>query len=204
MQIIKYELNKKNMYNVFLSNGEVITLCEKVITENELLFKKDIDKELYNKLINDNNIYVYTDMCIKYIAIRLRSIKEIKDYLLKKNIDINYIDRVIDKLIKLNYLDDDRFTNAYIKDKLMFTNCGDFKIKMELNKLGVEENIINKYVSNIDDNIIYDRIRKTIDKDIRTNKKYSGIRLKNKIYNHLVSQGYSKDKILFIINEYEF
>ena len=44
MHIEKYELKNKNKYNVYLSNGEVITLDERVITENELLLKKEIDK----------------------------------------------------------------------------------------------------------------------------------------------------------------
>ena len=54
MKIEKYELNKKNNYNVYLSNGEVLELNEYVITQNELLIKKEIDKELYNKLQKDN------------------------------------------------------------------------------------------------------------------------------------------------------
>ena len=44
MKIEKYELTKKNIYNVYLSNGEVLELNGKVITDNELLIKKDIDK----------------------------------------------------------------------------------------------------------------------------------------------------------------
>ena len=47
-------------------------------------------------------------------------------------------------------------------------------------------------------------INKIIDKDISTNKKYSGIKLKNKIYNHLLTLGYSKEKVISIINNYNF
>ena len=46
MKIEKYELTKKNIYNVYLSNGEALELNGKVITDNELLIKKDIDNEL--------------------------------------------------------------------------------------------------------------------------------------------------------------
>ena len=45
------------------------------------------------------------------------------------------------------------------------------------------------------------KIRK---KDIRINKKYNGIKLKNKVYNHLLTLGYSKEKVITIINNYEF
>ena len=204
MKIEKYELTKKNIYNVYLSNGEVLELNGKVITDNELLIKKDIDNELYAKLKRDNTICISVDTSVKYIDRRLRSINELRDYLKNKEEDTIIIEEVIDKLIDYKYLDDDRFTKAFIKDKLNFTNWGDYKIKNELKRLGVNEEIIYNNISNIDDNIYYERINKIIDKDISTNKKYSGIKLKNKIYNHLLTLGYSKEKVISIINNYNF
>lgn len=204
MKIEKYELTKKNIYNVYLSNGEVLELNGKVITDNELLIKKDIDNELYDKLKRDNTICMLMDTSVKYIDRRLRSINELRDYLKNKEEDTIIIEEVIDKLIDYKYLDDDRFTKAFIKDKLNFTNWGDYKIKNELKRLGVNEEIIYNNISNIDDNIFYERINKIIDKDISINKKYSGIKLKNKIYNHLLTLGYSKEKVISIINNYNF
>lgn len=204
MKIEKYELTKKNIYNVYLSNGEVLELNGKVITDNELLIKKDIDNELYDKLKRDNTICMLMDTSVKYIDRRLRSINELRDYLKNKEEDTIIIEEVIDKLIDYKYLDDDRFTKAFIKDKLNFTNWGDYKIKNELKRLGVNEEIIYNNMTSIDDNIYYGRINKIIDKDISTNKKYSGIKLKNKIYNHLLTLGYSKEKVISIINNYNF
>ena len=204
MKIEKYELTKKNIYNVYLSNGEVLELNGKVITDNELLIKKDIDNELYDKLKRDNTICILVDTSVKYIDRRLRSINELRDYLKNKEEDTIIIEEVIDKLIDYKYLDDDRFTKAFIKDKLNFTNWGDYKIKNELKRLCVNEEIIYNNISNIDDNIYYERINKIIDKDISINKKYSGIKLKNKIYNHLLTLGYSKEKVISIINNYNF
>ena len=204
MKIEKYELTKKNKYNIFLSSGEVITLDERVITDNELLLKKELDKQLYDKVIKENKIYDLIDIAIKYISIRLRSVKELKDYLKKKDENIELIDIAVGKLIKLGYLDDDKFTKAFIKDKLNFSSMGDYKIKMELQRLGVSYDIIEENISLIDENLLEEKIKKYIEKDIRTNKKYNGIILKNKIYNHLVSAGYSKDKVVLILNNYNF
>lgn len=204
MQIVKYEFTKKNKYNVYLSNGEVLNLQEQVITENELLLKKEMSQELYNKLVRDNKIYELMEMAVKYISIRLRSIKEIKDYLLKKGGSNNEVEDAVQKLIESGYLDDDRFTKAFIKDKLKFTTIGDYKIKMQLNKLGVSTSIIEDNMNKIDEHIIEEKIKKIIEKDKKTNKKYSGQILKNKIYNHLLNQGYSQEKVITIINTYDF
>ena len=204
MQIVKYEFTKKNKYNVYLSNGEVLNLQEQVITENELLLKKEMSQELYNKLVRDNKIYELMEMAVKYISIRLRSIKEIKDYLLKKGGSNNEVEDAVQKLIESGYLDDDRFTKAFIKDKLKFTTIGDHKIKMQLNNLGVSSSIIEDNMDKIDNNIIEEKIKKIIEKDKKRNKKYTGQILKNKIYNHLLNQGYSQDKVITIINTYDF
>lgn len=204
MQIVKYEFTKKNKYNVYLSNGEVLNLQEQVITENELLLKKEMSQELYNKLVRDNKIYELMEMAVKHISIRLRSIKEVKDYLLKKGGSNNEVEDAVQKLIESGYLDDDRFTKAFIKDKLKFTTIGDYKIKMQLNKLGVSTSIIEDNMNKIDEHIIEEKIKKIIEKDKKTNKKYSGQILKNKIYNHLLNQGYSQEKVITIINTYDF
>ena len=204
MEIVKYELMKKNIYNVYLSNGEVLELDESVITNYELLLKKRIDNDLYDKLKRDNKICILVNASIKYINVRLRSIKEIKDYLLKKEDDTDLIDEVISRLIKMGYLDDRRFTEAYIKDKLNFTSWGDYKIINELNKLGISSLDIEDNTDLLNDDILNERMRKIIDKDIRTNKKYSGLKLKNKIYNHLLTSGYSKEKVISLINSYDF
>ena len=204
MNIVKYELTKKNKYNVYLSNGEVITLDERTITENELLLKKEIDRELYDKVIRESKIYELMDIAIKYISVRLRSIKEIKEYLKKKDGEEDLIDTAVTKLIKLGYLDDDRFAKAFIKDKLNFTSMGDYKIKMELERLGVSYEIIENNISLIDESILEEKIKKQIEKDIRTNKKHTGQMLKNKIYTHLVSSGFSKEKVIRVLNNYNF
>lgn len=204
MKIEKYEFVKNNYYNIYLSNGEVITLNEKVITKNELLLKKELTTELYDKLIYENSVCEAENAGIKYISIRLRSIKEVRDYLYKKKYLANVIDSAIYNLLNNGYLDDNRFAKAFIKDKLSFTNKGDYKIRMELSQYGVDSNIIEKNMAMIDDDVIVNKIRKIIDKDISNNKKYHGQELKNKIYNHLITQGYSKEKVIEIINLYDF
>ena len=204
MNVEKYELTKKNKYNVYLSNGEILTLDARVITSNELLLKKELNRESYDKVISENKIYEMMDIAIKYISVRMRSIKEIKDYLSKKYEEVELSEKAIDKLINLGYLDDKKFTKAFIKDKIKFTSMGDYKIKLELERLGVSQDIIEENISIIDEQELEDKMKKQIDKMLKTNKKYEGNLLKNKIYTHLVSAGFTKEKVIRILNTYDF
>jgi len=200
MKIIKYEKKADNKYQIYLENDKKITLHEDVILKNKLLFKKYIDTSLLETLLHENDNYDIYNKCVKYISVRLRSINEIKEYMQRKNIDSNLIEETIDKLIKNNLLNDERFTKAFIKDKLNFTTMGPYRIELELKKHHIDNSIINKYIHEIDYNFLEEKINKQINKLIKSGKNKPN--LKTKIYNNLLQHGYSSEMILNNLNKY--
>ena len=202
MKIIKYEKKGNNTYKIYLENNQTINVYEDVILKNNLLYKKELDQTLLEKISNDNLYEDIYNKCVKYISIRLRSIQEIKEYLRKKEIDESLIEYTIDKLLKNNLLNDELFTKAFINDKLNFTTMGPYRIEQELKKHKIDPNIIFEKLYNIDQDIIDNKINKQIIKLIKTNKKKQNIR--NKIYMNLLSLGYSNEMILRNINNYDF
>lgn len=132
MKIIKYEKKGNNTYKIYLENGETINVYEDVILKNNLLYKKEIDYALLEKISEDNNYEDIYNKCVKYISIRLRSSYEIKEYLKRKDIPDELIDITISKLIKNNLLNEETFTKAFINDKLNFTTMGPYRIEQEL------------------------------------------------------------------------
>lgn len=204
MKIEKYKKIKDDKYRITLDNGTIIDVYEDVIIKNNLLYKKEIDIDLLNQIENDNEYQKVYDIALKYIAVRLRSINEIKVYLKKKNISLDIIEDVVEKLIKKNFLNDDNFTKAFIQDKLSFTSMGKYKLINELNILKVDNDIIDKYINDISDDVWCERINKLINKYLKSKHKYSGSVLKNKIYVYLVNLGYDKSLVINILNNYEF
>ena len=198
LKISKYEKIGVDKYRIYLDNGEVIDTYDNVILANELLLKKEIDIDLYNKIINETNLEENFIACKKYIDYRLRSIKEIKDYLKKKNINDNDIEIIIDKLIDTKYLDDDNFCKCFIMDKLKFTNTGEYKIISELKRNEISSDIIDKYYYLIDNDVMNDRIINLINKNKKTSKDMG--KLRNKLYNNLVRLGYPIDLVISNLN----
>ena len=76
----------------------------------------------------------------------MRSTMEIKNYLQKKEFDQKIIEETINKLIKENYLNNQKFMESYINDQFNLTYNGPEKIKQNLIKLGINEDqiVINK------------------------------------------------------------
>lgn len=204
MKILKYKKGSNGKYKLFLEDGSTIDTYEDVILKNNLLYKKDIDDSLYDIIMNDNVYEEAYSKSINYIGIRLRSINEMKVYLKSKKYSEEVINIIIERLIKNNLLNDTIFTQAFINDKLNFTTMGPYKIELELKKHNIDNNIISKCISTIDEDIIYEKINKLITKFIKSNKKYKGFLLKNKIYTNLINLGYSSSMILEVLNNYEF
>lgn len=202
MKIEKYESINNGQYKIYLSDGTIIKINSDVIINNNLLYKKEIDNTLLNKILKENDNANIYNKCVKYISVRLRSKKEIIDYLKKLNID-NTAD-IIDKLTKNNLINDEVFTKAFIKDKINFTSYGPYRIRQELNKYNIDNEIIDKYIKDIDEEILIGKIDKQINKMIKSNRKYSSNILKSKIYNNLYNNGFDKDMIINILNNYNF
>ena len=163
----------------------------KIYFDNDLLI--EINKENYK-----SSIY---DVSIKYISVRMRSKKELEEYLKKKKYDQKDIEETIKRLQSQDLLNDEKFAKSYINDKLYLTNYGLTKIKNDLLKLGVEEYIIDAIVNNIDLQVINDKLSKIIDKELKINSKLPTNKLNNKIINRCINLGYNYEDILNILND---
>lgn len=202
MEIVKYEKKSNGNYLIYLDDGRKIKLNEDVILKHKLLYKKEIDEFLLEEITNDNNNYDIYNKCVNYIGVRLRSIHEMKEYMERKNVTPELIDETINRLIKNKLLNDEIFTKAFIKDKMNFTTMGPYRIELELQKHNIDSRIISKYISEIDEKELKDKINKQITKLMKSNKNKPN--LKNKIYNNLLNLGYSSEFILDNLNKYNF
>lgn len=201
MKIVKYTRLASGKYKVLFDNKKELILYESVIIDTNLLYKKEITNEEYNNLVSLNNYQDIYNKVIKYIGIRLRSKKEITDYLKKMGLSTEVVDDILNKLITNKYIDDERFSQAYIKDKYNFSNNGPYKIINELVKLGIDKDMAYTYTFDIITNE-EEKINKLINKYVKSDKKHDWYYLKNKIYNNLINLGYSKEIVISILNNY--
>lgn len=200
MKILRYVKKGNNNYQIDFDNGSRVKLNEDLILKYNLLYKKEIDQDEVNELILLNNKYDIYNKCVKYICVRLRSINEMKEYMYRQGIDDEYIEEIIERLIKNGLLDDRKFALAFVKDKMKFSTMGPYRIEMELKKHRIDDKIIYESIHSITYDEINDKINKQINKLIKSNRKK--INLRNKIYNNLLSLGYSSDMIVNNINKY--
>ncbi len=194
MHINKFKKVGKNKYKIIFDNTE-LTLFEDIILKYDLLIKKDINEYLFDEIINENSYYDAYDKALSYIEAKLRTKKEIIDYLNKKGFDEKYIEYAIEKVEKLGLLNDDVYVQAYVNDKINLTLDGPYKIRNNLLNLDISEEVINKYLNKIDNNIWSEKLDKVINKKKKLMNSKSYYIFMNKLRNNLYSLGYEKELI---------
>ena len=196
---MKIEKIKKigKKYKILLSDGSEIKTYDDVIIKYGLLYHKTIDNEILNKISNNNDYYEIYYKAVNYITKRLRSEKEINEYIDKNKVTDKDKKKIIKKLKENNLINDLNFTRAYIADKINLSNDGLDKIKNNLLMHNISSDIIDSELSKIDKNLIKNKLEKLINKKIKTSK-YTGYKLRFKIVNELINLGYNQSDILDI------
>lgn len=186
-----------NKYTIILSDNSSLSFYSDTLIKYNLLKPRDIsDKEL-EEIINYNDYIEAYNKALIYISYKQRTKKEIKDKLCNYSNDVS--DKVIEKLDELGLLDEKRYIEAFINDRINLGNKGPFYIKKELEKLNINSYYIDEFLNNIKDDIWIEKVKKIIYKKINTNRKLPKERLLLKIKNDLILLGYSKniiDKVL--------
>lgn len=204
MKIIKYKKTTKGRYKVFLDNDTEIVLYEDVILKYNLLLTKELDEKTMievDKYNQECDVY-YT--ALNSINNRFKSVYELKQSLVKKEYPIELIDKAIDKLLQQGYLNDRVFARSYINNQMITTNKGPYKISKELAEKKISSDIIDEEITLFTEEEQINKIKKLINKGIKTNHSRGGVVLKQKIYNDLKLAGYDISLINSIISDYDF
>lgn len=130
---------------------------------------------------------------LKLVSSRMRSEKEIRDYIRGKGYDERVQDEVVEKLTKDGYIDDAEFAKCFARDRVNLNKQGRERIAYELRLKGVsDENIARAILPLVRyelDNAVYLLKRRYKPSDLKNRK------LKKKMSNFLQRKGYPNEVI---------
>ena len=136
------------------------------------------------------------DAAFKLLSFRMRSIAEMRKRLKEKSFSQIEIDHAIDKLTKLNYLNDVEFGKAFVKEKIKNKKIGPKAIKSELFPHQLSPDFVDELIESvykkykINDLITFHLKRKKIKKNTQMNK--SDL---SRLNNYLLRKGFEWDNI---------
>jgi regulatory protein len=130
------------------------------------------------------------------IKLRDRTEFEIKSKMRQKGFDDEEIIKTINWLKEKIFLDDERFTKHYVKNAHLSGRSGKYKITFKLRTLGIDKELIDKYVTTDSD---YDNAldlgQRWVIKNVNKDKKYE------KLGRFLLGRGFEIDVVKRVLDE---
>lgn len=193
MKIKKYIKTSRNKYKIILNDDTSLILYEDVILKFNLLLTKEIQD--LEEILKYNDKFSLYDKALAYISKKQRCESEIRKYLSRYTESLDDINNIVKKLQENNFLNSKLYIKSYINDKIYLTLEGPNKIRNDLLNLGMNLEEIEAELVIFNQELIEEKIKKYIAKNIKSNKK-SLYQFKNKMLLNLTNLGYFRDDIL--------
>lgn len=136
----------------------------------------------------------------KYCAYQERCEWEVLVKMREWNIDLEIQDEIIADLIQQNFLNEERYAQAFTQGKIRIKQWGKRKIIHELKGRNISEFSIKKAISAIDEEIYIENLQKLIQAKRNTIRGKNDYENKAKLMNYLASKGYETELIIENIN----
>ena len=196
---ITTQKKSKNRYNIFLNDGHDekygFSVDEAVLIEFKLRKGLDLDNSMIDTLIQKDNVHKSYTQAINFLSYRMRTKKEIYDYLVKKEVEAEHIYQIMGKLEEQNLLDDKLFAEMFVRTRMNTSSKGPLLIKKELMEKGVEAQIAEEAIGIYPYGIQYEKVSKLIEKKWNTAKKDPFRKKIQQLQAALTQKGFTRDVI---------
>jgi len=145
-EITRIETQKRNKKrrSIFLDGEFAFGLDEELVYRYDLREGSTIDMSTLGRILEAEEFKNAKDRALRLLGYRARSEKELRDKLIQSGYDEDTIQRVIDEMKCLKFVNDDEFAAMFIRDRLRMRPCGSHLLKHELKQKGVSDEIIEK------------------------------------------------------------
>lgn len=186
---------RKGRYNIFLDGSYAFPVAEATLIEFRLMNGVELTDGQVKEIQDRENINKAYGDAVNYLSYQLRTKKEIKDYLYKKEYHKDAVEDVLQRLEKLHYLDDESYAQSFINTQLRTTANGPKIIEQKLLQKGVPNNIVQDKIATMNQEILLENATDFAQKQARKQKRASFKQMLTKIRQSLYQKGFNNEII---------
>lgn len=208
--ITKITTQKKNQerFNIYWDKGKgeeyAFSVDQDVLLKFRLKKGMEVDElELTEILFEDESKKAF-NTALQFLSFRMRSEKEIRDYLKKKEMDDPVIQDVLLKLAEYNYINDREFAFAYVRTQSQTTLKGPDVIEQELREKGISRDLIKESLEAYEREALLENAIKLAGKAAQKDRNLSEMQVRQKIEQALLRKGYPWDIIKIALDETDY
>ena len=190
MQITNIKKGKKNTYLITISNNETLSFYDDLIVKYRILPKKEITEQELTCWKKENSKLECYYKGIQYLSLKMRTKKEMYQYLRKNNYEEEVIKQNLEKIEKEGLLKEENYIQAFFNDAFRFSNDGPLKLKQKLLNQELMETKIEEGLQQITKEKWLIKLEKLMQKKANS-KHYDGLKKwKQKCINYFYQLGY--------------
>lgn len=193
----------KNRCSIFIDGSFAFGLDFKLVDEYNLKVGNAFDPDLQKELEDRDRTELAYNGLLNYIAYRERCESEVNDWLFRKGF-ADLRSELIQRLKDKNYLNDERFTSLFVRDRVKLKQWGPTRLRQELMKKRIHRDTIEQAIENISEEVDFNAM--AADLAARKLKSMAEPTLKDKkrIWTFLQRRGYDAGSIQFALSLHTF
>jgi regulatory protein len=193
---IKQQERQKGRYNVYVDEKYAFSLSADALLAEKIVPGQSLDEaqlKTYKKLSADDKAY---GLALAYVARRVRSEWELRDYFRRKSYDPELSEQILAKLAKLGQVDDAKFAEAWVRNRRLLKPVSKRRLMQELRQKRVADDIIEQVLAQ--DETDENQVLKELIERKRKQAKYQD---NLKLMQYLARQGFGYDDIKHALAE---
>ena len=126
--------------------------------------------------------------------------QEMRDKMRRWELDDATQNRIIARLVKERYVDDERYARAFVKDKIRYNKWGRRKVQQALWQKHIDTDVQQRVLDEIDEKEYLDILRPLLKQKRKSIKAESDYELNQKLVRFALGRGFSFDIIRQCLN----
>lgn len=171
---------RKNPYINFTEDGELIPLTD---AQREKLKASAMNS------------------CMWHLGQSSKTKKQLRDKLVLKEIPEDIIEETLERLVELQYVDDENYADIFVQNKQAFNKMGKGAIRQELRKKGIDQETIENALEEISEDDERVRARELVLKKLPSTRNLDRQKRMNRLVGMLSRKGYGGNIVFGVINE---
>ena len=108
---------------------------------------------------------------------------------------------ILQQLLRDKFIDDERYAEAFIREKTSLSTWGEYKIRTALRRKGIAEEIINSKLNLLDNSFNIERLTLRLQSKARNIKYDTTYQLKTKLLRYGLSLGFQMDQVMSSVEQ---
>ncbi|MCC5894311.1 MAG: recombination regulator RecX [Alkalibacterium sp.] len=200
--ITKVQAQKaKNRFNIYINDEYAFPVDDNLLVQHRLIKGKELTKEDIDELRAKGELSKGYQAALHYLNFKMRSEKEIVDYLKKK--EYQTIGPIIEKLKSNRLINDEEYAKSFVRTNSLLKLEGPKKIERTLYTKGLSKGDVLTGLDEYSEDKQQENASKLAEKVLNRQRNKSSREMTQKIREQLMTHGFDSDVIQRTLDELE-